>query len=224
METFSEKTLRKAVNNYNQCDYSKYKPTNEEIKTSNSINNDQYKIFGGIGGAIKSISFFESSDKENLNQFGFQLGVLGSPHFFGSLQGSLYFVFQVSFNFGGEVNFTNSISPTSFSVNTHRMGLGLDYFFNKSGKVKPYLGIGVELATDYFKGDVDGLPFNTNVVNPIWSPKIGLLYSLGNGKDIGITFEYIPEYEYNLSFLSGDEVIPLVLKSSHFNFGLNYYF
>ena len=92
---------------------------------------------------------------------------------------------------------------------------------------KPYLGIGVGLASDYFKGNVAGLQFDINGGNPIWMPKAGLLYSLGNGNDIGITFEYIPEYENDLSFPSNDEempVIPLIVKSSHINFGLNYYF
>ncbi len=224
METFSEKTLVKAVNNYNACRYSDYTPTAKEIERANSFNNDVFKFYGGFGVGLKSVSFFESDEKENLNQFGFQLGVLGSPDFIGPLQGNLHFDFQASLNFGGETDFINSISPTNFSVNTYRLTLGMNYFFNKNGTIKPFLGVAIGVTGDYFKGNVNGLPFKISGGNPIWMPKAGVLYALGNGKDIGITVEYIPEYDNDLSFPNGEETIPLLVKSSHLNFGLNYYF
>lgn len=223
-EYFSEKTLLKTVTEYNSCDYSDYSPTDKELETANSYNNDQYKFYGGFGFGIKSVSFFQSDNEEKLNQFGLQLGVLGSPDFFGALQGNLHFDFQASLNFGGETDFTNSISPTSFSVNTYRLTLGMDYFFNKSGTIKPFLGVAIGVTGDYFEGNVNDLPFKISGGNPIWMPKAGVLYALGNGKDIGITVEYIPEYDNDLSFPNGETTIPLLVKSSHLNFGLNYYF
>ena len=224
MGPFSEKTLIKAVNKYNTCDYSDYAPTEKEIETARSYNTDVVRFYGGFGLSIKSVSFFQSDDEEKLNQFGFQLGVLGSPGFLGPIQGNLLFDFQASGSFGGVTDFTNAINPTSFSVNTYQLALGVDYLFNKNGAIKPFLGIAIGFTVDYFEGNVEGLRFKINGNNPVWIPKAGLLYALGNGKDIGITVEYIPEYDNDLSFPVGEELVPLIVKSSHLNFGLNYYF
>jgi hypothetical protein len=221
---FSERSLIDAVNNYNSCDYSAYAPTENELDEANSINMDFVKLYGGFGIGLKSISFFESDQKETLTQYGGQIGVTVSPHFVGNLQGNLYFNFQATMGFGGEKSFTNSVSPTSFSVNTYRLAFGTEYYFNKKGKINPFIGVGIGLAGDNFKGNVDGIPFKIDGGNPIWMPKAGVLFALGNGNDIGFTVDYIPEYDNDLSFPNGEDYIPLVVKSRYINFGLNYYY
>jgi hypothetical protein len=221
---FTQQTLVRSVNTYNSCDYSAYAPTENELADANSINMDFVKFYGGIGIGLKSISFFENDQKETLTQYGAQIGVTVSPHFVGNLQGNLYFNFQAIMGFGGEKSFTNSISPTSFSVNTYRLSFGTEYYFNKKGKINPFIGVGIGLSGDHFKGNVDGIPFKIDGGNPIWMPKAGILFALGNGNDIGFTVDYIPEYKNDLSFPNGEDYIPLIVKSRYINLGLNYYF
>lgn len=221
---FSEQTLIKAVNKYNSCDYSDYAPTENELDEANSINMDFVKFYGGFGIGLKNISFFESDQKETLTQYGGQIGVTVSPRFVGNLQGNLYFNFQATMGFGGEKSFTNSVSPTSFSVNTYRLAFGTEYYFNKKGKISPFLGIEIGLVGDNFKGNVDSAPFKIDGGNPIWMPKAGILFALGNGNDIGFRVDYIPEYDNDLSFPNGENYIPLIVKSRYINIGLNYYY
>ncbi len=223
-EYFDEKTLVKYTNSYNNCEYSSYTPTEKELKRVNSKKTDQVRFYGGVVIALKNISFFESSEKEVLNQYGATIGIMASPSFMGSLQGNLYFSFQATMSFGGDKTFKNAPQPTSFSANTFRLMLGSEYYFNKEGKIKPFVGIGIGLTQDSYKGTVNNIPFKINGGDPIWTPKIGLLYAINSSKDVGITFNYIPEYTNNLSFPNDNMIIPLIVRSSYYNFALNFYF
>lgn len=223
-EKFTETVLIGLTNDYNVCSYSVYEPTATEIATSNSVNADAIRFYGGPLWALKNVSFFDDNSTEIVNQFGFTIGVEGTPNFVGPLQENLYFNFQLSLSFAGEKDFSNAPSPTSFSVNTYRMILGVEYYVNKNGKVKPFLGIGGGLTSDSYEGNVDGAPFDIKGGNPIWMPKAGLLFRLNNGKNVGLAVEYVPEYDNDLSFPYGDEYIPLMVNSSYLNFSLNYYF
>lgn len=222
--SISETSLKSLVNEYNACVYGEYTPTEDEISKANNFNTDEYKFFVGAGVGIRNVSFFNLNSSENMSQFGFKLGVAATPSFLGNLKGNLYFNMEVSAHFGSEKDFSNSISPTSFTVNTYRLIFSTDYYFNKKGKLKPYFGVGIGMSGDYFEGNVAGNEFDINGGNPIWMPKAGIMYTLNNGKDISLTFDYIPEYDNDLSFPVGDEIIPLDVNSSYINIGLNYYF
>jgi hypothetical protein len=221
---FTEAILINRVKAYNDCDYSAYTPTENELQDANSFNLDFVKVYGGFGLSLKNIRFFESDESETLNQYGGQIGVTVSPRFVGKLQGNLFFNFQATMGFGGKKAFSNAPSPTSFSVNTYRLAFGTEYYFSKNGKINPFIGVGIGLVSDHFKGNVDAKPFKIAGGNPIWMPKAGVLFVLGNGHDIGLTVEYIPEYDNDLSFPDGEEVIPLIVKSRYINIGLNYYY
>jgi hypothetical protein len=223
-EYFDEKTLVKYTNSYNNCDYSSYTPTEKEIARVNTNKVDQFRIYGGVEMGLKNISFFDSSETEVLNQYGATLGIMASPFFLGQLQGNLYFSLQATMIFGGDKTFKNSPDPTSFSANTFRFLLSSEYYFNKNGKIKPFAGIGFGLTRDSYKGTVSDLPFKIDGGDPIWSPKIGLLYAINSRHDIGMTFSYISEYTNDLSFPNDGEIIPLIVKSSYYNFALNFYF
>jgi hypothetical protein len=125
-------------------------------------------------------------------------------------------------SFGGDKTFENQ--PTNFSANTARLIFGSEYYFNKNGKIKPFLGIGIGLTRDFYEGSVSNSSFKIDGGDPIWTPKIGLLYAINSNNDIGITFNYIPEYTNNLSFPSDNMIIPLIVRSSYYNFALNFYF
>jgi len=225
VNSLSESYLKILVTEYNSCNYGEFSPTEKEINMADQFNTDEFKVFVGAGLGLRNVSFFENSSTESLNQFGFKVGVAATPTFLGNLKGNLYFNIEASAFFGSEKDFKNAPSPTSFSVNTYRMVFGLDYYFNKHGKIKPYLGMGIGISGDYFEGNVSGDTFDINGGSPIWMPKAGIMYTLNNGKDISLAFDYIPEYENNLSFPVGeDQIIPLIVNSSYFNIGLNYYF
>lgn len=223
--SLSESVLIDLVNSYNTCSYGVFSPSEKELNKANTFNTDEYKLFVGAGIGIRSVSFFDNNSTENSNQFGFKIGVATTPSFIGKLQGNLYFNIEASYHFGSETNFTNSISPTSFLVNTFRLVFSSDYYFNKKGALKPFIGVGIGLTAENFEGNVSGNEFDINSGNPIWMPKAGLMYTFNNGKDISLTFDYIPEYDNDLSFPIGeDQVIPLKVNSNYINIGINYYF
>jgi len=223
-EYFSEKVLIKLVNTYNSCEYAEFSPTSKEIENANSVNADEVKFYGGAILGIRNTTFFDSSENENQSQFGLKFGVLASPRFHGKLQGNLYYSFEASMSFGGDKNYMNAPKTTNFSVNTYRLAIGAEYYFNKNGKINPFLGIGIGLSSDHFNGSYDNKPYKITSGNPIWMPKAGVLYKLPNGKDIGLSIDYIPEYENNLSFPNDGVFIPFIVKSSFLNIGINYYF
>lgn len=221
---FDQKTLVEFTNSYNNCEYGSYIPTEKELKSVNSRNVDQVRFYGGVDLNMKNISFFDDTQTEVLNQYGATVGIMASPIFLEQLQGNLYFSFQTTIVFGGEKTFGNAPEPTTFSANTFRFILGSEYYFNKNGKIKPFAGIGFGLTRDSYEGNVDNNPFKIDGGDPIWSPKIGLLYAINDNNDLGITFNYISEYTNNLSFPNDDKIIPLIVKSSYYNFSLNFYF
>jgi hypothetical protein len=221
-EYFDEKTLTRYTNSYNNCNYSSYTPTEKELRKVNSEKNDEVRIYGGVEIGLKNISFFNSSETEALNQYGATIGIMASPSFIGRLQGYLYFSLQATMSFGGDKTFENQ--PTNFSANTARLIFGSEYYFNKNGKIKPFLGIGIGLTRDFYEGSVSNSSFKIDGGDPIWTPKIGLLYAINSNNDIGITFNYIPEYTNDLSFPSDNMIIPLIVRSSYYNFALNFYF
>jgi hypothetical protein len=224
IDYFDEKTLVKYTTSYNNCNYSNYAPTEEELDLVNSENTDQVLFYGGFAVGLKNIGFFDNSQEEVLNQYGATIGIMASPSVIGSLQGHLYFSLEATVIFGGDKTFENASQPTNFSANTVRLMLGSEYFFNKNGKIKPFVGIAVGLTRDYYKGAVSNNSFKIDGGDPIWSPKIGLLYALNKKNSIGVTFNYIPEYTNDLSFPTEDEYIPLKVRSSYYNFAVNFYF
>jgi hypothetical protein len=223
-EYFYERTLIKFTNSYNSCKYGSYTPTEKELKSVNSRNSDQVRFYGGAEIGLKNISI-NGNEEEILNQYGATIGIMASPSFMGPLQGNLYFSLQATMSFGGDKTFQNTTLPTNFSVNTTRLMFGSEYYFNKNGKIKPFVGIGIGLTRDFYEGTVGTSPFKIDGGDPIWSPKIGLLYAINTSNDIGITFNYIPEYKNDLSFPNDDDVIiPLIVRSTYYNFALHFYF
>ena len=221
---FSEKTLISTTNSYNSCSYSDFSPTETELKSANSFNTDTFKFYLGFGMDIKNINFFEDFYNENINQFGFKFGLLASPGFTGKRQGNLYFNFDASLSFGSENNFLFIDNDINYKANTYRILIGLNYFFNKTGKINPFLGISGGTNWDRFNGDVNDESFDLKSHNLIWAPKAGILFSLKNEKELGFSIDYIPEYSNDLFIPINDEPINIELSSSSFSLSLNYYF
>ncbi len=224
-DNFNGPALRKIVDAYNSCDYSAYTPTEKEVKDAAKHNTDQASFFAGIGAGLNTITFFDNNDTETLASVQVQAGVITSPSFFGRLQGNLFVTLEGSANFSGEKDFnTNTSETTSFRVNSYRAFLGLEYLFNKKGKIKPFAGLSIGVTSDSFKGNIDDFNFDITGGNTILAPKIGARLQLPNQKHLGITFAYISEYENNLSFPVNNTVIPLVVNNENITLSLNYYF
>ena len=221
---FSEKTLISTITSYNSCSYSGYNPTETELKNANSFNTDTFKLYFGLGVDIKNINFFEDFYNENLSQFGLKFGLLASPGFTGKIQGNLYFYLDASLSFGSENDLIFIDNKIHYSVNTYRALTGIEYFFNKTGKINPFIGISGGTNWDRFSGDVNDDSFKIKSHNLIWASKAGVLFSLKNGKELGFTIDYIPEYGNELVIPINEELINVDISSSSFSFGLKYYF
>jgi len=218
---FTESNLIDYTKSYNSCSYSEYSPTETEV--SNASRSDFIKFYGGLQTGFNSTKI-NSNSSENTNSFGLGLGLVASPSFMGNLQGNLNIDFDASLLFTGNNDFNYTSSNLNYKIFTYRFSLGLEYLFNKNGKIKPFLGIGYGYSSDFYNGTIGPIDFKDNKQNYFFLPKIGLLYSLNNSNHIGITFSFISNYDNDLSFYFDDALYIINTENEYFNIGLNYYF
>lgn len=223
-DEFSERSLVQYVSNYNTCSYSDYAPTDGEIARAKSFNTDTAQFYAGPGAGFGSVSFFDSNSTEGNTSFGINAGVTVSPSFLGTIQGNLHFYLEGSALFSGSTDFSNAGSPVDFKKQIFRAVIGTEYYFNKSGKINPFIGIGVGATSDSFDGSVAGDTFDITGGNTIYAPRAGVLFQLTNGKHVGVVVQYISEYENDLSFPKGEVIIPLMVNTRSLTVSLNYYF
>jgi hypothetical protein len=229
-ETLNNKTINtesKLVSVFNQylaCDSENYAPTTTEIDQANAYTPDQASFYVGTGLGLNNVSFFENADSESVLSGQVAVGVIASPNFFGSIQGNLFFSLEGQAAFAGDTDFSSTVDPVNFRTNTFRLLFGMEYHFNKTGKIQPLFGISAGVTSDSFKGSYDGLDFNIRGGNPIVVPKIGARIALANQKHLGIILSYISEYDNDLRFPTEDQIILLNVNSQQFTLGLNYYF
>lgn len=224
LKLISEDDLIRTVKQYNNCNYTPFKPTEKEARRAANFQGDKYKLFASIGPSINRVSFFGLDDYKNLTEGQLSFGVAATPGFTGSLQGNLYVTLEVSAAFSGDKDFDNSPFKTNFNKNSQKANLGLEYHFNKNGSIIPLIGIGVGLSNDRYKGSYDGHKLNEREGNAFVMPKLGVLFSLDEKKSLGVILSYIPKYENDLSFRDGDEIVPLIIQNQYFNAGLYFYF
>jgi len=228
-DAINERILRDIVSDYNNCSYSDYTPTENEMENANSHNTDVVRFYGGFQTGFNNTTV-NNFDSNNTTGFGLGLGIAASPGFTGNLQGNLYFDFDVSMIFTGDNDFSNGFTPLNYKVNSFRFSIGMEYLFNKKGVLQPFLGIGYGYTSDYYDGTIGTINFKDHDQNYFFLPKIGLLYKLNNGKHLGLTVSYITEYENDLSFFYDDNnngivtLQPLVFDATSISVGLNYYF
>lgn len=209
---------------YNNCSYSAYAPTQSEVNRATKHNTDQASFYAGIGANLNNVSFFDNDDTESLVGAQLRAGVEASPSFLGSLQGNLYAYLEGSVSFSGDQDFSNNENPVNFSTNSYRFQLGLQYLFNKTGTIKPFIGVGAGVTADAFSGGILENRFDIDGGNPILAPRAGVRFKLKNEKHLGLIIEYITEYENDLTFPTAAGVVPLIVNSQNISIGLNYYF
>ncbi len=224
LKIITEEDLVKTVKNYNKCNYTPFEPTEKEIEQAANFQVDEYKLFASIGGSLNRISFFNFDDYENLAQGQLSFGLAATPGFLGSLQGNLYVTLEVNAAFSGDKDFGNSPFQTNFKKDSQKANLGLEYHFNKKGKIRPLAGIGVGLASDHYKGSYNGYDLNEREGSAFVIPRVGILFSLDEKKSLGVILSYIPEYENDLTFQTEDEIVPLIIDTHYINAGLYLYF
>ena len=220
----SEQELINTVNDYNNCSYTPFEPTEKEVKQAANFQDDQFKLFASVGAAINRTSFFNFDDYENLTQGQASFGIAATPGFIGPLQGNLYVTLEVSAGFSGDKDFENAPFETNFKKDSQKANLGLEYHFNKNGSIKPLIGIGIGLSNDHYNGKYNGYKLNKRAGSAFAIPKLGMLFSMDEKKSIGVIFSYIPEYENDLTFRTEDEIIPLIIDTHYINAGLYIYF
>ncbi len=223
-DSYSKQDLLNITNQYNNCSYGTYAPTEKEIKRANNHNTDRASFYVGAGGNLNNISFFDRDDTEGVLGGGLKIGVIASPSFLGNLQGNLHFFLEGSANFTDDKTFSNNEDPVNFSINSYRAQLGLEYLFNKTGTIKPILGVGLGATSDTFSGSITGNSFDINGGNPFIAPRLGARFTLKNNKHIGVMIEYISSYENDLTFPTQDAIIPLEVGNQNIGIGINYYF
>lgn len=224
MVEINEDKLISVVNNYNNCNYTPFEPTEKEVRQSTNFQGDQYKLFASLGASVNRTSFFNFDDYENLTQGQLSFGLAATPGFMGSLQGNLYVTLEVSAAFSGDKDFENATFETNLKKNSQKANLGMEYHFNKNGTIRPLLGIGIGLSSDHYKGNYNGYKISERDGSGFAIGKLGVLFSLDEKKSLGVILSYIPEYENDLTFWNGDEVVPLIIDTHYINAGLYLYF
>ena len=224
MKIITELDLIKTVNEYNNCNYTPFEPTEEEVNQAADFQGDQFKLFASIGASLNRISYFNLDNYENLTQGQIGFGLAATPGFVGSLQGNLYFTLEVNAAFSGDKDFSNSPFPTNFKKNSYRASLGTEFHFNKNGTIQPLIGVGAGLVRDHYNGTYQGYNVKQTEGSAFWIPKVGVLFSLDDKKSLGVILSYIPQYENDLSFISNENEIPLIINTHYINAGLYLYF
>src|SRR5690606_32829639 len=119
-------------NDYNNCNYAPFEPTEKEAEKAANFQGDRYKLFVGVGASINRTGFFNFDNYESLSQGQLSFGIAATPGFIGSLQGNLYVALEVGLAFSGEKEFGNSPFETVFKKDSQKANLGLEYHFNKN--------------------------------------------------------------------------------------------
>lgn len=223
-DKIAKRELISITNQYNSCAYSAYAPTDTEVARATKHNTDQASFYVGLGSNLNNVSFFDNDDTESLIGAQLRFGVLASPSFLGNLQGNLFVFLEGSANFAGDKDFSNNTDPVNFSTNSYRAQLGFEYLFNKTGRFKPIIGLGIGAASDAFSGSISDNSFDIDGGNPFVAPRLGVRFKLKNDKHIGLMVEYITSYENDLTFPTPDAIIPLEVGSQNIGVGINYYF
>ena len=224
-DSFSESDLIAYTEQYNNCAYSAYSPTENEAAMAARHNTDKMRWYFGLGANFNSIAFFDSSDTENQTAATVHAGVATSPSFTGSLQGNLYFYLEGTAGFSGDKDFSNSPEAANFRVNHFRLIGGTEFHFNKNGGFQPFIGAGIGTAGDYFKGTYQGYDFEISGGNVFFAPSAGVVFPIGNGKALGLKVTYLTEYDNDLTFpIAQDTPLFLEVDSQHINASVNFYF
>lgn len=221
----SEGELISIVKEYNNCNYTSFQPTENEIEEAAKFQGDEFKLFAKLGVSLNQNSFFNSENYESQTQGQLGFGLAATPGFLGSLQGNLYFTLEVEAAFSGNKEFDNSPLATDFKKNSYRGSFGTEFHFNKNGSFQPLIGIGVGLTRDHYKGTYDIYNINGTVGSGFIIPKAGVLFPLDNKKSLGVIFSYIPKYSNDISFINEDkEIVTLINNTYYFNAGVYLYF
>jgi hypothetical protein len=220
----SESKLVGIFNQYLACDSTNYAPTSTEIDQANNYTPDKASFYVGTGLGLNNVSFFENNDSESVISGQLAIGIIASPNFFGSIQGNLFFSLEGQAAFSSDTDFSNTADPVNFKTNTYRLLFGMEYYFNKTGKIQPLIGISAGITSDSFNGSYDGLDFDITGGNGIFVPKIGAKFTLGNQKHLGVILSYISEYSNDLRFPTEDRIILLDVDSQYLTLGVNYHF
>lgn len=220
---FNASNLIKLTETYNNCNYSNnFELTEKEIETSNQFKSDVYWLYAGAGATMNQLTFGNTEETLVFPQF--SVGILVSPGFMKSLQNKLFVGSDLSYGVASSQTLTSNTQELDVRVHSFLYTFELQYNFNTSNKVQPYLGGGANFHAERFKGTLNGERFNQTDSDLDVNLKAGVLYTLGKQR-IALSFRYIPEYDSNASFKNSEgDFVPLRLENNYFITRLEFHF
>ncbi len=221
--SFNKNSLIELTETYNNCEYSKkFELTKKEINQSNRFLSDVFWLYGGVGISVNKLGFDDTEQSILFPQL--SLGILASPGFLGNLQDKLFIGSDISYGSSGTQTLNSTTQELEIKVHAFLYTIEIQYNFNSSKRFEPFLGGGVNLHSNRFKGSLAGQQFNTTDGGGNYNLKAGFMYDIGNYR-LGLSFRYVPEYNSNASFLNEEkELVPLELKNNYFISRLEFHF
>lgn len=221
--SFNKNNLISLTETYNLCDYSaEFELTEKEIAQSNRFLSDVFWLYAGVGVSINNLVFSDTEKAVLVPQM--SLGVLASPGFLGNLQDKLFLGSEASYGVASSQNLNSSTQSLDVRVHSFVYTIDIQYNFNSSNRLEPFIGGGINLHSDRFKGSLDGERFNSRDGGFNYNLKAGVMYEIGKYR-LGLSFRYIPEYTSDASFLNSEgELAKLDLKNNYFMSKLEFHF
>ncbi|MEX0996621.1 MAG: outer membrane beta-barrel protein [Flavobacteriaceae bacterium] len=221
--TFNKNSLINLTEAYNNCDYSnEFELTEKEITQSSRFLSDVFWLYAGVGASINNLVFSNTEQSVLVPQM--SLGVLASPGFLGNLQDKLFVGSDISYGVASTQTLNSSTQSLDVRVHSFLYTLEMQYNFNTSNRFEPFVGVGVNLHSDRFKGSLDGERFNSRDSDFNFNLKAGIMYEIGKQR-LGLSFRYIPEYTSDASFLNSlGELVPLDFKNNYFITRVEFHF
>ncbi len=221
--SFNKNSLIDLTENYNNCDYSnEFELTEKEIDQSSRFLSDVFWLYAGIGVTFNNLAFDDIKQSFLFPQM--SLGILASPGFLGSLQDKLFLGSEVSYGVAGNQTLNSQTQILDVKVHSFVYVLEMQYNFNTSNRLEPFIGGGGNLHSDRFKGTLSGERFNSRDSGFNYNLKAGFIYDLGKHR-LGVSIRYLPEYASDASFINTEgEVVPLELKNNYIISRLEFHF
>lgn len=221
---YTETSLSSSVQTYNSCNYEPFALTKSEIQNAIEFNSDIAHLYVGLSGALTSIGFSDDPNSQSAEGFQAQIGVVGTPTFFGRWKGNLYFAAEAQGVFSKNTNFSNADRDLDFSINSYRLLLGMQYVFNKKGLLKPFVGFSGGVTAGFYNGSRNNDNFDFETGNVVGVPTLGFKYALPNQQHLGVVISYFTEYDSDFFFRAEQQLIPLSIDIQTITIGINYYF
>ena len=141
-----------------------------------------------------------------------------------NFQNKLFFGLDAGANFSSSHTFPNAPQTAVFKITHYQFSFDTNFYFNSASSIQPFLGVGIGAASDNFEGSYQGDSLDITGGNTFAKLIGGVSFSLKNDAALEAIFQFIPEYENDLTYPKNNTNVPLLLQSRYFQMGLRYRF